>query len=128
MICCGKAVGNHPRLACGRSGRGPVLEGIAGVLNDNPTLPAPVQCRQVKTGAEQSHSLFWERPRSSPDCYQWGGSGRPAQFVPGRPWACGTNDFLRDRDATTEFIRGTARLMCIDRDRHTTNNASSRQS
>jgi hypothetical protein len=101
MICCGKAVGNHPRLACGRSGRGPVLEGIAGVLNDNPTLPAPVQCRQVKTGAEQSHSLFWD---------------------------CGTNDFLRDRDATTEFIRGTARLMCIDRDRHTTNNASSRQS
>jgi len=30
---------------------------------DDPALPAPILCRLVKTGAEQSHSLVWERQR-----------------------------------------------------------------
>jgi len=30
---------------------------------DDPALPAPIACRLVKTGAEHSHGLVWERPR-----------------------------------------------------------------
>jgi uncharacterized protein (DUF736 family) len=30
---------------------------------DDPSLPAPIQCALVKTGAEHSHSLVWERQR-----------------------------------------------------------------
>ena len=30
---------------------------------DDPALAAPILCRLVKTGAEQSHTLVWERPR-----------------------------------------------------------------
>ena len=30
---------------------------------DDPALPAPIQCRLVKTGVEQSHALVWERQR-----------------------------------------------------------------
>jgi hypothetical protein len=41
--------------------------------------------------------------------------------------ACGSM-ISRDRDTTTEFIRRAVRLMCIDRDRHATKNASFRQS
>jgi uncharacterized protein (DUF736 family) len=30
---------------------------------DDPALPSAIACRLVKTGAEHSHSLVWERPR-----------------------------------------------------------------
>jgi hypothetical protein len=44
---------------------------------DDPTFPAPVQRCLVKTGAEQSHSLFWEPLRKqSLTAVIGGGSGR----------------------------------------------------
>lgn len=30
---------------------------------DDPSFPAPINCRLVKTGAEQGCTLFWDRPR-----------------------------------------------------------------
>ena len=30
-------------------------------IHDDPTLAAPINCRLVKTGAEEGHTLFWER-------------------------------------------------------------------
>lgn len=30
---------------------------------DDPTFPAPLDCRLVKTGAEHGYSLIWERKR-----------------------------------------------------------------
>jgi uncharacterized protein (DUF736 family) len=30
---------------------------------DDPSFVAPIDCRLVKTGAEKTHSLVWERPR-----------------------------------------------------------------
>jgi uncharacterized protein (DUF736 family) len=30
---------------------------------DDPSFPEKINCRLVKTGAEQSHTLYWERPR-----------------------------------------------------------------
>ena len=30
---------------------------------DDPSLPEKINCRLVKTGAEQGHTLYWERPR-----------------------------------------------------------------
>jgi uncharacterized protein (DUF736 family) len=30
---------------------------------DSPSLPAPIKCALVKTGAEYGHSLVWDRPR-----------------------------------------------------------------
>lgn len=30
---------------------------------DDPSFPAKLYCRLVKTGAEKGHTLFWERPR-----------------------------------------------------------------
>lgn len=30
---------------------------------DDPALPAPILCRLVKTGAEQSFGLVWKRQR-----------------------------------------------------------------
>ena len=30
---------------------------------DDPTFAAKINCRLVKTGSEQGHSLFWERTR-----------------------------------------------------------------
>ena len=29
---------------------------------DDPSLPEPIHCRLVKTGAESTYMLFWERP------------------------------------------------------------------
>ncbi|MBV9506233.1 MAG: DUF736 domain-containing protein [Acidobacteriia bacterium] len=31
-------------------------------IHDDPSLVAPINCRLVKTGSEQGHTLFWERP------------------------------------------------------------------
>lgn len=31
---------------------------------DDPSFPAPIQCRLLKTGAEQGYSLLWDRKRS----------------------------------------------------------------
>jgi uncharacterized protein (DUF736 family) len=31
---------------------------------DDPSFAAPIQCRLVKTSAEQGHSLLWDRRRS----------------------------------------------------------------
>jgi uncharacterized protein (DUF736 family) len=30
-------------------------------IHDDPTLIEPINCRLVKTGAEDGHTLFWER-------------------------------------------------------------------
>ena len=30
---------------------------------DDPSLAEKINCRLVKTGSEQGHTLFWERPR-----------------------------------------------------------------
>jgi uncharacterized protein (DUF736 family) len=30
---------------------------------DDPSFPEKINCRLVKTGSEQGHTLFWERPR-----------------------------------------------------------------
>lgn len=30
---------------------------------DDPSFPAPINCRLVKTGSEQEYTLFWERQR-----------------------------------------------------------------
>lgn len=32
-------------------------------IHDDPTLAEPINCRLVKTGAEDGHTLFWERPK-----------------------------------------------------------------
>lgn len=31
-------------------------------IHDDPSLTEPLNCRLVKTGAENGHTLFWERP------------------------------------------------------------------
>jgi uncharacterized protein (DUF736 family) len=31
-------------------------------IHDDPTLAAPINCRLVKSGSENGHTLFWERP------------------------------------------------------------------
>jgi len=36
-------------------------------IHDNPTLAAPINCRLVKTGAEEGHTLFWERQQERPE-------------------------------------------------------------
>jgi uncharacterized protein (DUF736 family) len=30
---------------------------------DDPSFPAPINCRLIKTGSERGHSLIWERDR-----------------------------------------------------------------
>ena len=30
---------------------------------DDPSFPERINCRLVKTGSEQGHTLYWERPR-----------------------------------------------------------------
>ena len=32
-------------------------------IHDDPALAVPIHCRLVKTGAEDGHTLFWERQR-----------------------------------------------------------------
>ena len=32
-------------------------------IHDDPTLAGPINCRLVKTGAEDGHTLFWEREK-----------------------------------------------------------------
>jgi uncharacterized protein (DUF736 family) len=34
---------------------------------DDPSFSERINCRLVKTGSEQGHTLFWERPRPSYD-------------------------------------------------------------
>jgi len=43
----------------------PTSEGAASlsVRLDDPSFPAPINCRLVKTGAEHGYSLIWERDR-----------------------------------------------------------------
>jgi uncharacterized protein (DUF736 family) len=31
-------------------------------IHDDPSLDQPLNCRLVKTGAENGHTLFWDRP------------------------------------------------------------------
>jgi uncharacterized protein (DUF736 family) len=38
-------------------------EGYLSVSLDDPSLTAPINCRLVKSGAEHSYSLIWERDR-----------------------------------------------------------------
>jgi len=33
-------------------------------LHDDPSLEQPLNCRLVKTGAEDGHTLFWDRPEA----------------------------------------------------------------
>jgi len=41
---------------------------------DDPSLPAPIQCAMVKTGAEHGYSLVWERRRKAK------GNGNSSEF------------------------------------------------
>ena len=34
-------------------------------IHDDPSLDRPLNCRLVKTGAENGHTLFWDRPKES---------------------------------------------------------------
>jgi uncharacterized protein (DUF736 family) len=36
-------------------------------IHDDPSLAQPLNCRLVKTGAENGHTLFWDRPEESSD-------------------------------------------------------------
>jgi len=36
-------------------------------IHDDPALGAPINCRLVKTGAEDGHTLFWERQQERSD-------------------------------------------------------------
>ena len=36
-------------------------------IDDDPTLLEPINCRLVKTGAEDGHTLFWERQKERSD-------------------------------------------------------------
>ena len=43
---------------------------------DDPSFADRINCRLVKTGAEQGYSLFWERQRPATNAYR-GGASRP---------------------------------------------------
>ena len=34
-------------------------------IHDDPALAQPLNCRLVKTGVENGHTLFWDRPREA---------------------------------------------------------------
>jgi uncharacterized protein (DUF736 family) len=34
---------------------------------DDPSFPAKISCRLVKTGSEKGHTLYWDRPRPEQD-------------------------------------------------------------
>jgi len=34
-------------------------------IHDDPALFEPLNCRLIKTGAENGHTLFWDRPRDA---------------------------------------------------------------
>lgn len=36
-------------------------------IHDDPALDRPLNCRLVKTGTENGHTLFWDRPKASED-------------------------------------------------------------
>ena len=36
-------------------------------IHDDPSLIAAINCRLVKTGTENGHTLFWERPEEQSD-------------------------------------------------------------
>ena len=88
------------------------------VLIDDPTFPAPVQCRLVKTARALPRSVLGTSVQAGPDRHI-GRLRPPARLVPRQAQACGSM-ISRDGDTTAEFFRRAVRLMCIDRDRHAT--------
>jgi uncharacterized protein (DUF736 family) len=39
-------------------------------IHDDPALTQPLNCRLVKTGVENGHTLFWDRPEERAEAYK----------------------------------------------------------
>jgi uncharacterized protein (DUF736 family) len=50
-----------------KTGRTSGAEYLSLAIHDDPALAVPIHCRLVKTGAEEGHTLFWERQRERSD-------------------------------------------------------------
>jgi uncharacterized protein (DUF736 family) len=46
-----------------KTGKSSGAEYLSLAIHDDPALAVPIHCRLVKTGAEEGHTLFWERQR-----------------------------------------------------------------